>query len=504
MINYKNQPHPLPGWIHRNHLYFCGVTAGIAITLPLSGAFLLAILLIGAAGYLIYRRLWRETAILLTAAVIGAGATIFQCHNEPILRNRRFENLAIRITDNNAVGPRWHDNEPEPARVIASSEIDGVTHNIQLYFPQRRPNPGVTDQFHYRVSGNFYLNEQPIDWMKAASNGKWRNVTSSFRRSGYADYLHRQRIPGTLVVDSIQPIPEQKLSLLNKIRLYAAQKLDDQLTEPLHRAILGAVTLGIRYRLEPAVKREYAQIGLAHLFSISGLHIGILAGLLLLAVRPFPAVWHWLLVSTLAGYVILTGGNAPAIRAFLMVLAVEFFRSAMLKVRPLELLSIICASLLIYNPYYITDAGFQYSFIVTAILIMSAAAARDIVYTAAGAEYQLAPLTARGKLLRKIRGRLSGAIFFALIAAAASSILSLYWQQIYFSGSATVNLLALPILTPIFVLALLKLALPASWCIICNWALKLCIDYLNWICRTFAAKAPLADIVRPHRFTVFI
>ena len=503
MINFKNQQIPLPGWIHRNYLYICGVTAGIAIALPLSGAFLMAILLLAALGYLSYCRLWRETAILTFSAIIGASAVIIQCPGDPLLRNRRFEDLTVCITDNNAVGPRWHTSEPEPDRLTAATVIDGIPRNIQLYFPKRCPNPGVIDRQHYRISGNFYLNDLPADWMLAQPDGSWRNVSTAFRRSSYTDYLNRQHIPGTLVIDSIHPAPEQKHSLMNKLRLYAVQKLDNQLTDPQHRAILGAVTLGIRYRLIPAVKQEYAQIGLAHLFSISGLHIGILAGLMLLAVRPFPAIWHWLLVSTLAGYVMLTGGNAPAIRAFLMVLAIEFFRSAMLKVRPLELLSIICAILLIYNPYYITDAGFQYSFIVTAVLIMSAAAARDIVYTFAGTGYQLAPLSSSGKFLRKSRGRFCGAIFFAASAAAASSILSLYWQQIYFSGSAAVNLLALPVLTPLFVLALLKIALPTSWCILFNWALKLCIDYLNWICNTFASDTALAGITRPHWLTVF-
>ena len=504
MINSNSNSRPLPGWIHRNYLYFCGATAGITITLPLSGAFPAAALLLAAIGYLSYRRLWRETAILLVAAVIGASAAITQCSDEPLLRNRHFEELTVRITDNNALGSRWHTDEPEPPRLTASAEINGVTHKIQLYFPERSPNPGVIDRHSYRISGNFYLNDQPIEWMTATADGKWRNVTKTFSRSNYTDYLHRQHIPGTLVVDSIQPAAEQKLSLMNKIRLYAVQKLDNQLTEPLHRAILGAVTLGIRYRLVSAVKREYAQIGLAHLFSISGLHIGILAGLLLLAVRPFPAVWHWILVSTLAGYVVLTGGNAPAIRAFLMVLAVEFFRSALLKVRPLELLSIICTVLLIYNPYYITDAGFQYSFAVTAILIMTAPAVREAVYTFAGAEYRFAPLSKTGKILRKSQGRSAGTILFALSAAAASSILTLYWQQIYFSGSVAVNLLALPVLMPLFVLALLKLTLPASWCILCNWALKHCVDYLNWICSTFVSDAPLASIARPHWLLVFI
>jgi UDP-3-O-[3-hydroxymyristoyl] glucosamine N-acyltransferase len=76
VINFKNQTIPLPGWIHRNYLYICGVTAGIAIALPLSGAFLMAILLLSAAGYLSYCRLWRETAILTFSAIIGASAVI--------------------------------------------------------------------------------------------------------------------------------------------------------------------------------------------------------------------------------------------------------------------------------------------------------------------------------------------------------------------------------------------------------------------------------------------
>jgi len=78
-----------------------------------------------------------------------------------------------------------------------------------------------------------------------------------------------------------------------------------------------ALVLGRRDNLDPALRQRFADAGLAHILAISGLHVGVLAGwLLLLAKSLFGARWAWLMSATAVWfYVALLGFPAPATRA---------------------------------------------------------------------------------------------------------------------------------------------------------------------------------------------
>jgi competence protein ComEC len=81
--------------------------------------------------------------------------------------------------------------------------------------------------------------------------------------------------------------------------------------------LVEAMVLGSRHDVDPAVRREFVRAGLAHLLAISGLHVGIIAGWLLLALRrvlPQRGAWLGSAVATWA-YVSLLGFPAPATRA---------------------------------------------------------------------------------------------------------------------------------------------------------------------------------------------
>jgi competence protein ComEC len=81
--------------------------------------------------------------------------------------------------------------------------------------------------------------------------------------------------------------------------------------------LVEAMVLGSRHDVDPAVRREFVRAGLAHLLAISGLHVGIIAGWLLLLLRrvmPRRRAWLASVVATWA-YVLLLGFPAPATRA---------------------------------------------------------------------------------------------------------------------------------------------------------------------------------------------
>jgi competence protein ComEC len=122
--------------------------------------------------------------------------------------------------------------------------------------------------------------------------------------------------------------------------------------------------------------------GLAHLLAISGLHMGLVAGLLffgiraLLALVPSLALNHpikkWAAVAAAAGglaYLLLVGATVPSQRAFLMVsvvlLAVLLDRSAI----SLRLVAWAALVILLLAPESLLSASFQMSFAAVTALV---------------------------------------------------------------------------------------------------------------------------------------
>ena len=88
---------------------------------------------------------------------------------------------------------------------------------------------------------------------------------------------------------------------------------------------------GERGAIDKAVLAAMRDTGLAHLLAISGLHIGLVAGILFFVCRAVLALWEpvalrypikkWAAVVALAGtafYLLLSGATIPTQRAFLM------------------------------------------------------------------------------------------------------------------------------------------------------------------------------------------
>jgi competence protein ComEC len=112
--------------------------------------------------------------------------------------------------------------------------------------------------------------------------------------------------------------------------------------------------------------------GTFHIFSISGLHVGVIAGAIygvfsLLRVPRRPTAVLSLLVLWL--YVQITGASAPAERAFLMILF--FLASRLFRLPGNGLAALVAAALatLLLDPLQLFSAGFQMSYSVVLALV---------------------------------------------------------------------------------------------------------------------------------------
>ncbi len=143
---------------------------------------------------------------------------------------------------------------------------------------------------------------------------------------------------------------------------------------PLARALLVADLGGL-----PAELRDrYAAAGLAHMLSISGLHVALIATAVLLALqlvhvprrRAEPAT-----LALIAGYVALLGAPPPALRAAVMLGAVVLSRRWQRPVSPWSVLA-IGAAIPLADPRAVVAVGYQLSVAGVAALVAAARLAK--------------------------------------------------------------------------------------------------------------------------------
>ena len=143
-----------------------------------------------------------------------------------------------------------------------------------------------------------------------------------------------------------------------------------------------AITTGDRSAIGQNTLEDLRASNLAHLLAISGLHMGLLTGLvfgalrLLLAAMPHTAL-HWPTRSIAAAgaliaasvYLALSGGNVATERAFVMVAVA--LGALMIGRRAISLRAVAIAAtiVLVLRPEALTGPGFQMSFAATTALV---------------------------------------------------------------------------------------------------------------------------------------
>ncbi len=162
-------------------------------------------------------------------------------------------------------------------------------------------------------------------------------------------------------------------AFLQRLRLRIADRIGTAVGN--HKAgLLQALTVGIGAGITPEQRQVLSAGGLAHLFSISGLHYTLLAMFIyttaqwfynrserLLLALPPRRVLPLALLFPLAAYLILSGNGAPTRRAFLMAALGAWLFSRCRRTPPLALLATVALALLVISPLSLFDASFQLS-----------------------------------------------------------------------------------------------------------------------------------------------
>lgn len=223
-----------------------------------------------------------------------------------------------------------------------------------LYKPQPPSNPGAFDfQAYLAREGAFVgLKGRQIDWKREnaiADVNRLNNKTDAFWD---AKGMRPSKIQGMR-----QRIVRSQLSQLNVPE------------GPLISAIaLGKQAVDLPYN----IRDSFVQAGLAHAIAASGTQVSMVLALVLALTRRFSKQLQFGFgVGALFLLVGLTGFEASVCRAALMGFGTLFALVLSREVKPLALLLTAASILLLVNPLWIWDLGFQLSFLATLGLIVT-------------------------------------------------------------------------------------------------------------------------------------
>jgi len=137
--------------------------------------------------------------------------------------------------------------------------------------------------------------------------------------------------------------------------------------------LVSAMVLGGRaIDLPWDLKHAFTRVGLAHALAASGFQISLILGVLIALSRRFaPQNQVALGVTALVGFACLSGFEPSILRAVVMGTAGLIGLSSQRRTNPLGLLLGAAVLLLVLNPLWIWDLGFQFSFLATLGLIVT-------------------------------------------------------------------------------------------------------------------------------------
>lgn len=280
--------------------------------------------------------------------------------------------------------------------------------------------------------------------------------------------------------------------ILEKGRMYASS---------CSANICKAMLLGNQTSLTAEQKYAFRITGSLHLFSISGLHVGVIAGCFAFLLRLIKIKNPWaaiLGISVLFLYVQVTGGAPSAMRAFLMVVFYWGGRAFQRKSSAFSALSASALVALIMNPFDLWNIGFQFSYAVVGSILLYGLPLNELANFCLNTKFRIRYNIAKNGLRWLIN-----LLGISIAANIGATFLSIYYFNTFAPGSIFLSLVIIPLSSLIIIsgfssllVGLLGLSFiselinPISWMMIQIMELmiffSLKIPYLFW--NTFLAN----------------
>ena len=294
---------------------------------------------------------------------------------------------------------------------------------------------------------------------------------------------------------SQQGMVDAVLDRVSGVRTQIAAQMLSSLGGGSRSGIATALVTGDMMAVEDDVMRDMQLSGLMHILSISGMHMGIVCGLLYAALRRIliciPVIAHHVHVQKLAavlamcsgvGYLALAGFPIAAVRACVMtcffLMAVVLGRQAL----SLRSLTLAATAVMVLQPSTLMEVSFQLSFLATLALIVGYRWFAEWKWRvleckwASGDENAQEHVSWRLKMLQRVGYQLGWAVVMSvatslMVTAITAPLVAFHFHSVSLAG-VVANLIAAPLMglwvMPALVMAMFGMPWGAG-----EWALQL-------------------------------
>lgn len=214
-------------------------------------------------------------------------------------------------------------------------------------------------------------------------------------------------------------------------------------------AVLSALTVGDKDNLSEDIRETYSVAGASHVLALSGLHIGFLYALFFFLLsllwrrcsffKPFGIL---IIILLLWGFAFFTGFSPSVVRSVIMFSLLGV--SCLQREKPLTLNTLAATAflMLVYNPLWLFDVGFQLSFVAVSSLLLIQPGL-----------YKLIPVK------RRIPRYIWGLLTVSVAAQIGAAPLIIFYFSRFSTHFLLTNLWVIPMVTLILYSAVLMLAL---------------------------------------------
>ena len=185
----------------------------------------------------------------------------------------------------------------------------------------------------------------------------------------YKEYLYNKKIYFTLNINSIKKI-ENNTNLIYYIKSIISNRINDITNSSPY---LQTFILGDKSYIDDNINNTYRDNGISHLFSISGMHISLISGILFYLIKRISYNNYYnygVVITFLLLYTFLLGMIASVIRTIVMYILFAINKLFNLKIKSADLMLFVLVICIIINPFIVYDIGFQYSYIISFTLIV--------------------------------------------------------------------------------------------------------------------------------------
>ena len=357
-----------------------GILLGSLLSLPTE---VIVIGLLGSltaawAAYLMRRQRGAFAAVLIAAVFLGSGWYAKESRDYEANALKRFDygdyaDFSGRLfrSPGFAVGKTYLYVDVERIS-FANKEIEARGNlRVTVLHPDKYPSP---------------IRLRAGDRVKVSARVLPGRDFSNFGESSLADLRRNQKIHNHAVTKSallVERLPERRgggaLRWISSVRLAWQARIEacfsraDGAGLTQEGAVLEALLLGERGRLAGPTTAALQKSGLYHIIAISGAHIAVISFLLFSALgllRVPRRVSYIVLILALVFYAVLVEGRASVFRAVIMSLAFLVGKLLWKNSHILNAISFSAFLLLLANPFYLFDMGFELTFAATLAIIL--------------------------------------------------------------------------------------------------------------------------------------